>query len=53
MIALAKIRELDISSATSGDRPSYISAASGLVCVGSTFYVIIPLAIALENVDET
>ena len=40
MIALAKIRELDISSATSGDRPSHISAASGLVCVGSTFYVI-------------
>lgn len=40
MIALTRIRELDISAAASGDRPSHISAASGLVCVGSTFYVI-------------
>jgi len=40
MIALTKIRELDIAAEHGGLQSSHISAASGLVCVGSTLYVI-------------
>lgn len=39
MIILTKIRELNISAAT-GMRPLHLSAASGLVCIGSTIYVV-------------
>jgi hypothetical protein len=40
MISLTKIRELDISAGSYITRPLHISAASGLVCVGSTAYVV-------------
>jgi hypothetical protein len=39
MITLTKVRQLDLSAATPG-RPLYLSAASGLVCVGSFNYVV-------------
>jgi hypothetical protein len=39
MITLTKIRELDIS-VEAPTQPFHIGAASGLVCVGSTFYVV-------------
>ncbi|TCV58831.1 hypothetical protein EDE09_13541, partial [Neorhizobium sp. S3-V5DH] len=35
MIATTKIRALDVSPAQPETQPPYISAASGLVCVGS------------------
>lgn|GEM_PF-4646079 len=40
IVGLEEIRELDVSTETRGSRLSYISAASGLVCVGSTIYVV-------------
>ena len=40
MIALTKIRELDLSQASSPSRPRYLSAASGLVCVKSVIYIV-------------
>lgn len=40
MIALAERRELDILPDGRGDRPRYLSAASGLVQVGSRAYVV-------------
>lgn len=40
MIALTEIRALDISAEAHGTRPSYLSSASGLICVGSTVYVV-------------
>lgn len=40
MIALTQIRELDLSSEVPGTHPSHLSAASGLVCVGSIVYVV-------------
>ena len=40
MIALAQRRELDISPDGLGGQPSYLSAASGLVQVGSKAYVV-------------
>jgi hypothetical protein len=40
VIALTKLRTLDLAHAPSPGRPSYISAASGLVCLGSHHYVI-------------
>lgn len=40
MIALAEIRELNIQAEDPGAQPPHISAASGLVCVGSTIYVV-------------
>jgi hypothetical protein len=40
MIALTKIRELDLAVSAQSGRPPYLSAASGLVCVGSRAYVI-------------
>jgi len=39
MIALAKVRQLDLSAATPG-RPLHLSAASGLVCLDSFSYVV-------------
>lgn len=40
MIALSKLRELNITVASSSMRPQYLSAASGLVCVNSIMYVV-------------
>ena len=40
MIALTKIRELDLFAATSPGRHLHLSAASGLACVNSFIYVI-------------
>jgi hypothetical protein len=40
MITLTEIRALDLSEAASENRPRHLSAASGLVCVGSTMYVV-------------
>ena len=40
MIVLTEIRKLDITAGALGARPSHVSAASGLVCVGSTAYVV-------------
>jgi hypothetical protein len=40
MITVAEIRALNIAAATSTKRPLHLSAASGLVCVGSTIYVV-------------
>ena len=40
MIALTKIRELDLSAAATAGRPLHLSAASGLACVGSFIYVV-------------
>jgi hypothetical protein len=40
MIVLTKIRELNISAAAASMRPLHLSAASGLVCLGSTIYVV-------------
>ena len=39
MITLAKVRQLNLSAATPG-RPLHLSAASGLVCLGSFNYVV-------------
>ena len=40
MIALAELRALNLSTDIPGTRPSHVSAASGLVCIGSTAYVV-------------
>lgn len=40
MIALTKLRELDITAAATSGRPLHLSAASGLVCLNSTMYVV-------------
>lgn len=40
MIGLTKLRELNLPDAANGERPSHLSAASGLVCLDSTMYVI-------------
>jgi hypothetical protein len=40
MIALTKIRELNLSAAVSPGRPLHLSAASGLVCLKSFIYVV-------------
>ncbi|MCF1494505.1 hypothetical protein GOZ83_13155 [Agrobacterium vitis] len=40
MITVTEIRALNISAATTKNRPLHLSAASGLVCVGSTIYVV-------------
>jgi uncharacterized protein DUF6929 len=40
MIALTKIRDLDLAVAPAAGRPSHLSAASGLVCIGSFIYVV-------------
>ena len=40
MIALTKLRELNLSAAASPGRPLHLSAASGLVCLQSFIYVI-------------
>lgn len=39
MITLTKVRELNLSTATAG-RPLFLSAASGLTCLGSFNYVV-------------
>lgn len=40
MIALTKIRELNLSAAATAGRPLHLSAASGLVCLNSFIYVV-------------
>lgn len=40
MVALTKIRDLDISASAEDVRSSYLSAASGLVCINSIMYVV-------------
>ena len=40
MIATSEIRALDVSPAQPETQPPYLSAASGLVCVGSHIYVV-------------
>jgi hypothetical protein len=40
MIAVTEIRTLDISPGARGTQPAYVSAASGLICVGPTLYVV-------------
>ena len=40
MIVTSELRELDVSHEKLGKEPSYISAASGLACVGSHIYVV-------------
>ena len=39
-LALATLRALDLAAPTQPEGPRFISAASGLVCVGSTLYVV-------------
>ena len=40
MITLTKIRDLNLSAATTAGRPLHLSAASGLACVKSFIYVV-------------
>ena len=40
MITLNRIRDLDLAEPSAAGRPSHLSAASGLVCLNSTLYVI-------------
>jgi hypothetical protein len=40
MIALSRIRDLDLAAAATAGRPLHLSAASGLVCVNSVIYVV-------------
>jgi hypothetical protein len=40
MIRLTRLRDLDIVHPSARDRPSHLSAASGLVCVGANLYVV-------------
>src|SRR5688572_20838347 len=40
MIIVTKIRNLDLSEASTAGRPLHLSAASGLVCVDSFIYVV-------------
>ena len=40
MITLTKIRELDLADTGDAGMPRHLSAASGLVCVGSSIYVV-------------
>jgi hypothetical protein len=40
MITLTKIRDLNLSTATSAGRPLHLSAASGLACLNSFIYVV-------------
>jgi hypothetical protein len=40
MVSLTKIRDLDLAVATGAGRPLHLSAASGLVCVGRSLYVV-------------
>ena len=40
MIALTKIRDLNLSKASTAGRPLHLSAASGLVCLDSLIYVV-------------
>lgn len=40
MIALTKIRELNLSAAATAGRPLHLSAASGLACLNSFIYVV-------------
>ena len=40
MISLTKMRELTIKAPSARGRPLHVSAASGLVCIGSTLYVV-------------
>lgn len=40
MVSLIKLRELDLAASPSKGRPPHVSAASGLVCLNSTMYVI-------------
>jgi len=40
LVLLRKLRELDVKAPTAPERPAYVSAASGLVVVGSQFYVV-------------
>jgi hypothetical protein len=40
MIALTKIRELDLAAAAAPGRPLHLSAASGLVCIQSYMYMV-------------
>jgi hypothetical protein len=41
MLSLTRIRELDLSAAPAAGRPLHVSAASGLVRVGSFIYVVV------------
>src|SRR5215207_999824 len=40
MIALTKVRELDLAAAPAAGRPLHLSAASGLACLDSFIYVV-------------
>lgn len=40
MIAITELRALDVSAGRPSKQPFYISAASGLVCIGSKIYVV-------------
>jgi hypothetical protein len=40
MVSLTKIRALDLAVATGPERPRHLSAASGLVCVDASIYVV-------------
>jgi hypothetical protein len=40
MIRLTKLRNLDLAHPSAKGRPSHLSAASGLVCVGANLYVV-------------
>jgi len=54
MIALTKIRELNLCAPASEGRPSHLSAASGLVCVKSFIYVVADdeLHLGVFHVDD-
>jgi len=56
MITVTEIRALNIAAAASTKRPLHLSAASGLVCVGSTIYVVaddeLHLGVFSKNLPE-
>src|ERR1044072_5392942 len=40
MIALTKLRDLDLAAGPAAGRPAHLSAASGLACINSFIYVV-------------
>ena len=39
-LSLQRLRELDLEAPSEPGRPAFVSAASGLVCVGNYLYVV-------------
>jgi hypothetical protein len=53
MIALAKIRGLDLADTGDAGMPQHVSAASGLACVGASLYVVADDELHLGVFDAT